>query len=85
MRDVDALTYPGAFVLGRATVRGVTELWAAVDRVVMWLAGATMRTAMDPRGALAAVGVDVEIRAGIGRSVLLLTLAAALALLAALV
>jgi len=40
---------------------------------------------MDPRGALAAVGVHVEIRAGIGRSVLFLTLAAALALLATLV
>ena len=85
MHDVDAVTYPGAFVLGRATVRGVTELWAAVDRVVMRLAGTTMRTAMDPRGALAAVGVHVEIRAGIGRSVLFLTLAAALALLATLV
>jgi len=85
MRDVDAVTYPGLFVLGRATVRGVTELWAAVDRVVMSLAGTTMRTAMDPRGALAAVGVTIEIRAGIGRSVLFLTLAAALALLATLV
>ena len=84
MRDVDALTYPAAFMLGRASVRGVTDLWAAVDRVVMRLAGVTMHTAMDPRGALAAIGVDVEIRAGIGRSVLFLTLAAALALLVAL-
>ena len=84
MRDVDALTYPAAFMLGRASVRGVTDLWAAVDRIVMRLAGVTMHTAMDPRGALAAIGVDVEIRAGIGRSVLFLTLAAALALLVAL-
>ena len=85
VRDIDAVTYPGAFMLGRATVRGVTELWAAVDRVVMWLAGTTMHTAMDPREALAAVGITVEMRAGIGRSVLFLTLAAALALLVALV
>ena len=82
MPDVDAVLFPGAFYLGRGSVWGVTELWAAVDRAAMALAGATMRTASRPREALARAGVDVEIRAGIGRSVLFLTLAAGLALFA---
>lgn len=37
-------------------------------------------TAMHPREALGRAGVDVEIRTGIGRSVLFLTLAAGVAL-----
>ena len=82
MPDVDAVLFPSAFYLGRGSVWGVTELWAAVDRAAMALAGATMRTASRPREALARAGVDVEIRAGIGRSVLFLTLAAGLALFA---
>jgi multicomponent Na+:H+ antiporter subunit D len=82
MPDVDAVLFPGAFYLGRVSVRSVTELWAAVDRATMALAGAAMRTAADPRAALARAGVDVEIRAGIGRSVLILTLAAGVGLLA---
>jgi multicomponent Na+:H+ antiporter subunit D len=63
-------------------VWGVTELWAAVDRATMALAGATMRTATRPREMLARAGIDTEIRAGIGRSVLFLTLAAGIALFA---
>ena len=82
MPDVDAVLFPSVFYLGRGSVWGVTELWAAVDRATMALAGAAMRTASDPREALSRVGVDVEIRAGIGRSVLLLTLAAGVALFA---
>jgi len=84
MPDIDAVLFPGAFYLGRGSVWGVTELWAAVDRATMAVAGATMRTASDPREALSRAGVDVEIRAGIGRSVLFLTLAAGIALLASL-
>ena len=82
MRDVDAVTYPAAFYLSRGTIWGVTELWAAVDRVVMRLVAVIERTAMHPRAAVAALGVDVEIRTGIGRSVLFLTLAASVALFA---
>jgi len=80
MRDVDDLIFPAAFYLARGSVRGVTELWAVVDRATMRLAGATTWTAMHPREALADVGVHGEIRTGIGRSVLILTLAAAVAL-----
>ena len=81
MHDVDAVTYPAAFYLSRGTVWGVTELWAAVDRVVMRLVAGVKRTATHPRAAVSALGADVEIRAGIGRSVLFLTLAAGVALL----
>ncbi|GAA0718631.1 multicomponent Na+:H+ antiporter subunit D [Halorubrum trapanicum] len=82
MPDVDAVLFPSAFYLGRGSVWGVTELWAAVDRATIALAGAAMRTASDPREALARAGFDVEIRAGIGRSVLFLTLTAGVALFA---
>ncbi|WP_423996689.1 Na(+)/H(+) antiporter subunit D [Halorubrum trapanicum] len=82
MPDVDRVLFPAAFYLGRGSVWGVTELWAAVDRATMALAGMTMRTASHPREALSRAGVDVEIRAGIGRSVLFLTLAAGVALFA---
>jgi multicomponent Na+:H+ antiporter subunit D len=82
MPDVDAVTYPAAFYLGRGSVWGVTELWAAVDRLVMRLVAVIKQTAMHPRAAVSALGVDVEIRTGIGRSVLILTLAAGVALLA---
>ena len=80
MRDVDAVTYPAVFYLGRASIWGVTELWAAVDRAVMGLVGAVEWTAMHPREALGRAGVDTEIRTGIGRSVLFLTVAAGVAL-----
>jgi multicomponent Na+:H+ antiporter subunit D len=82
MPDVDRVLFPAAFYLGRGSVWGVTELWAAVDRATMALAGATMRTATRPREVLARAGIDTEIRAGIGRSVLFLTLAAGIALFA---
>jgi multicomponent Na+:H+ antiporter subunit D len=82
MPDVDTVLFPGAFYLGLYTVWGVTELWAAVDRATMAIAGATTYVAVRPREALARAGVDVEIRAGIGRSVLFLTLAAGIALFA---
>ncbi|WP_418284718.1 Na(+)/H(+) antiporter subunit D [Halorubrum sp. DTA46] len=76
MPDVDRVTHPAVFYLGRASVWGVTELWAAVDRLVMEVAGVTMWTATHPREALRRAGVDAEIRTGIGRSVLFLTVAA---------
>ena len=76
VRDVDVLINPGVFYLGRGAVWGVTEVWAAVDRFVMEAAGVTMWTATHPREALRRAGVDAEIRTGIGRSVLFLTIAA---------
>jgi multicomponent Na+:H+ antiporter subunit D len=48
----------------------------------MRLVAGIKRTAMHPRAAVASLGFDVEIRTGIGRSVLFLTLAAGVALLA---
>jgi len=84
MPDVDTVTHPAAFYAGRGAIWGVTELWAAVDRLVMSTAGVTMWTATHPREALLRVGADAEIRTGIGRSVLLLTLAAGVALFASL-
>ncbi len=81
MRDVDAVLFPAAFYAGRGAVWGVTEVWAVVDRLTMRLAGAVMWTATHPRTAARRVGVDAEIRTGIGRGVMILTLAAAAALL----
>ena len=76
VRDVDVLINPAVFYAGRGAIWGVTELWAAVDRLVMETAGVTMWTATHPRAALSRAGVDAEIRTGIGRSVLFLTIAA---------
>ncbi|GAB3416447.1 Na(+)/H(+) antiporter subunit D [Haloparvum alkalitolerans] len=80
MRDVDAVLFPAAFYAGRGAVWGVTEVWAVVDRVTMGVAGAVMWAATHPRTAARRVGVDAEIRTGIGRGVMILTLAAAAAL-----
>ncbi len=46
--DVHRLLFPAAFYVGRAFVWSVTELWAAVDRVVMRTAGASMRVGSNP-------------------------------------
>ncbi|WP_418282339.1 Na(+)/H(+) antiporter subunit D [Halorubrum sp. DTA98] len=80
VRDVDVVLNPAVFYAGRGAVWGVTETWAAVDRFTMALAGVTMWTAMHPREFLVRAGVDAEIRTGIGRSVLFVTLIAAAAL-----
>ncbi|WP_245626088.1 Na(+)/H(+) antiporter subunit D, partial [Haloparvum sedimenti] len=80
MRDVDAVLFPAAFYAGRGAVWGVTEVWAGVDRLTMRLAGAVMWTATHPRTAARRVGIGAEIRTGIGRGVMILTLAAAAAL-----
>ena len=48
--DVERVTFPAAFYTGRGLVWGVTELWAAVDRVVMATAAASMRVGGDPEG-----------------------------------
>ncbi|WP_281193950.1 Na(+)/H(+) antiporter subunit D [Halorubrum sp. F4] len=82
MRDVDAVLFPAAFYAGRWSVWGVTEGWAAVDRATMRFVAGAKWVAMNPRQLLANAGVDAEIRAGIGRSVLFLTLTAAVTLFA---
>ncbi|QLD88629.1 Na(+)/H(+) antiporter subunit D [Natronomonas salina] len=50
MPDVDRVLFPAAFYSGCGLVWGITELWAAVDRVVMATAGASMRVGSDPGG-----------------------------------
>ncbi|WP_096391209.1 Na(+)/H(+) antiporter subunit D [Halopenitus persicus] len=77
MRDVDAVTYPAFFYAGRGLVIGVTESWAAVDRLTMRLVAAIEWVAMNPRSAARRVGIDAELRSGIGRGVLIITLVAA--------
>jgi multicomponent Na+:H+ antiporter subunit D len=63
--DVDRVLFPAAFYSGRGLVWGVTELWAAVDRVVMATAGGAMAVGRDPgryayRTARRVPGVDLE-------------------------
>ncbi|TKX43989.1 Na(+)/H(+) antiporter subunit D [Halorubrum sp. SD690R] len=78
--DVDSLYNPAVFYGTRGLVVGVTELYAAVDRAVVGLTTATVRTVTDPQAAVRRVGSDVELKSGIGRSVLILTLAVGIAL-----
>ena len=78
--DVDSLYNPAVFYGTRGLVVGVTDLYAAVDRAVVGLTTATVRTVTDPQAAVRRVGSDVEIKSGIGRSVLILTLAVGIAL-----
>ena len=74
--DVDRVVFPAGFYLNRGLTWGVTELWAAVDRVVMATAGTSMRVGRDPGGyayrtADRLPGVDVkELPAGDGRQTL---------------
>ena len=74
--DVDRLYNPLVFYGTRAVVVGVTELYAAVDRVVVAAASTTVWTVKQPREAIAAVDTSGEeplsLRAGIGTSVLVL-------------
>ncbi len=79
--DVDSLYNPAVFYGTRGLVVGATELYAAVDRLIVRLTRLTVQAVRDPQDVVRRVGADVEIRAGIGRSVLVLTLAAAVAML----
>jgi len=81
MPDVDAVLFPATFYAGRYAVWGVTELWAAVDRATMRLAGALIRAGTHPRALADRVGITHELRTGIGRSVLIVVLMAAIWLL----
>lgn len=89
--DVDRVLFPATFYSGRGLVWGVTELWAAVDRVVMATAAASMRVGSAPgnyayRTATRVPGVNAEelsrggeetvrLRASSGVSIFLVTLA----------
>jgi multicomponent Na+:H+ antiporter subunit D len=46
--DVDRVVFPAFFYASRGLVWGITELWAAVDRVVMATAGSAMAVGRDP-------------------------------------
>ena len=81
--DIDALYNPAVFYATRAVVTGTTELYAAVDRAVVRLAG-TARWAVHNPGA--ALGTDTdedrtELRTDIRTSVLLVVFALVVALI----
>ena len=93
--DVDRVLNPAFFHGGRGLVRAVTETWAAVDRVAVAAAGAPLRVGADPGryaydasrrlpGVRASPADDagrLELRASMGTSVLLITLALTVTLL----
>ncbi|SNZ02630.1 multisubunit sodium/proton antiporter, MrpD subunit [Natronoarchaeum philippinense] len=87
--DIDAIYNPLTFYGTRAVVVGVTELYAAVDRAVVGFVGFVTGVAADPEAAVAATPlgdrVDDEyahpLRAGVGTSILLVTLVVTLVLL----
>ncbi|MBP1987899.1 Na(+)/H(+) antiporter subunit D [Halolamina salifodinae] len=83
--DIDRLYNPATFYGTRYLVVGVTELYARVDDAAVALAKFSVRTAKDPDAAIArATGrEEVDTKAGIDRSLILLlaTLVAAMALL----
>jgi len=72
--DVDDLANPGAFYGTRGLVVGVTELYAAVDRVAVRFARTVAAVALDPDAALGRETDSVRLRASVGTSVLLVTL-----------
>ncbi|QLH84331.1 Na(+)/H(+) antiporter subunit D [Halosimplex pelagicum] len=76
--DVDSLYNPAALYGTRALVVGVTELYAAADRAVVGLARRSTEAVTQPRAAVAeATGSEPDsMRAGIGTSVVLVTLVA---------
>jgi multicomponent Na+:H+ antiporter subunit D len=87
--DVDAVYNPLAFYGTRATVVGITELYAAVDRAVVRSVAFATDVAADPTDAVASTSVGDRVlsdeyahplRAGIGTSILLVTLIATLVL-----
>jgi multicomponent Na+:H+ antiporter subunit D len=74
--DVDRLYNPASLYGTRALVVGVTELYAAVDRLVVTGAKTAVDVVRDPgRAAGRLTGDDrVRLRAGFGTSILLVTL-----------
>jgi multicomponent Na+:H+ antiporter subunit D len=83
--DVDRLYNPAVFYGSRGLVVGVTELYAAADRLAVATASATVQAVSDPRQTLSAVrngDTERSLRAGIGTSVLVLAAVVAITLVA---
>jgi len=82
--DVDRLYNPLVFYGTRGVVVGVTELYAAVDRLVVTTASTIVWVVEQPREAIDLVSSDSEeppsLRAGIGTSVLVLAIVVAIGL-----
>jgi len=78
--DIDSLYNPAVFYGTRGLVVGVTEAYAAIDRAVVESTRVTVRTVTDPQAAAHGAGLDVDIRSGIGRSVLVLAITTAVGL-----
>jgi multicomponent Na+:H+ antiporter subunit D len=86
LRDVDSVYNPATFYATRAVVRGVTELYAAVDRLAERFAAAVTYAVTSPtavadglRRSVTGEGVDDErpshpLRASIGASILVMAL-----------
>jgi len=76
--DVDSLYNPAALYGTRALVVGVTELYAAVDRVAVGLAERSTAVAARPRAAITGVTGEepATLRAGISTSIVLVALVA---------
>ncbi len=82
--DVDSLYNPATFYGTRALVVGVTDLYAAADRVAVAGAGGLIAAAKDPNGLYERVsksGDSNPLRAGIGASILVLAVFVTIALL----
>ena len=83
--DVDRLYNPLIFYGTRGLVVGVTELYAAVDRLVVAGASATVTATTQPRTVVAAIAdgetAEGSLRAGVGTSVLVLVAVVALGLI----
>ena len=90
--DLDAIYEPVTFYGTRATVVGLTELYAAVDRLAVAFAAWTFQAARQPENLVRSTplirlsiptrdeNVDNPLRAGIGLSVLLLVVVVSVAL-----
>ncbi|MFB6236059.1 MAG: Na(+)/H(+) antiporter subunit D [Halopenitus sp.] len=79
--DIDALYNRVVFYGGRGLVVGVTETYAAVDRGVVGTIERVERVGANPRSYAKRVGISEDIRTGIGRGVMIVTVVTALALL----
>jgi multicomponent Na+:H+ antiporter subunit D len=84
--DIDSLYNPAVFYGSRGLVVGVTELYAAVDRIVVQATDVVTRTVTAPNDVIARLrdddGLVHPMRAGIGLSILILAVFVTVALLA---
>ena len=85
MVDLDRIINPVVFYTGRGLVRGVTEIWAGVDRAVMNTISQLKSAGTHPQAIASDFGFGTnerppQLRSGIGRSVYVLTALLALTL-----